>query len=234
MPQPIDAHLVQARMRDLGQTTVSQTISLFKGGIFALAAVVLLEIVTQPDGRLMLLMLWSASFCLALTSYNAWLNATVIDFRESVGGIVLIIAQMMAELMLFATLTPRFAEQAWRGWALVYGIFMVVTAARVLFFPMNRSVVVDAGLRPMLDALKAGGRAAAWRLMAFGALAWIFAAPILLLPKDSPWPQWLTMAFSVFVAATSLLGLMAMHSERIQMERLLRDALDVEEAKLPV
>jgi hypothetical protein len=219
-------------MRDLGQTTVSQTISLFKGGIFALAAVVLLEIVTQPDGRPMLLMLWTASFCLALTSYNSWLNATVIDFRESVVGVVLMIAQMMAELMLFATLTPRFAEQAWRGWALVYGVFMVVTAGRMLFFPMNRNVAIDAGLRPMLDTLKAGSRVAGWRLMAFGTLAGIFAAPIILLPKDSPWPQWLTMAFSVFVAATSLLGLWAMHNERIQMEQLLRDALDAEEAKL--
>jgi hypothetical protein len=102
-------------MRDLGQTTVSQTISLFKGGIFALAAVVLLEIVTQHDGRPMLLMLWTASFCLALTSYNSWLNATVIDFRESVVGVVLLIAQMMAELMLFATLTSRLPSRPGAG-----------------------------------------------------------------------------------------------------------------------
>ena len=40
------------------------------------------------------------------------------------------------------------------------------------------------------------------------------------------------MAFSVFVAATSLLGLFAMHIERIQMEQLLREALDAEDAKL--
>jgi hypothetical protein len=110
MPKPIDATLVAARMRDLAQTAVNQTVSLFKGGIFALATVLLLEIVIQPEGRLLRLVLWVASFGVALTSYNAWLNSSVIDFRESVGGICLIIIQMMSELVLFATLTPRVTE----------------------------------------------------------------------------------------------------------------------------
>ena len=234
MPKPIDAHMVEARLRDLGQTTVSQTISLFKGGIFALAAVVLLEIVTQPDGRLMLLLLWAASFGLALTSYNAWLNATVIDFRESVAGVVFIIVQMMAELLLFATLTPRFTEQAWRGWILVYGLFMLVTGGRVLISPMNQTVAVDAGLKPMLDGLKIAGRRAARGLVTAGVIAWIFAVPILLLPKNSPWPMWLTMGLSVLVLAQSLFGIVMMHSERLEMERMLAEALAAEDAKTSV
>jgi hypothetical protein len=46
----IDAQLVETRMRDLAQTTVNQTVSLFKGGTFALAAVLLIEILGQPGG----------------------------------------------------------------------------------------------------------------------------------------------------------------------------------------
>ena len=219
MSEPITVRMIETRLRDLGQTIVNQTVSLFKGGIFALAAVLLLDIATQSDGRLLRLLLWAASFVLALTSYNAWLNASVIDFRESVWGVVLIVAQMMSELMLFVSLTPRFADQAWRGWTLIYGVFAIITAARLLS-NISLSAAVDADLRPMLDALRTGHRQAGWRLLGFAALALALTGPILLLPKTSPWPEWLGVAMAVFVTVTSLIGLAAMHRERAAMERM--------------
>jgi hypothetical protein len=224
MSQPIDANLVQARMRDLGQTIVNQTVSLFKGGTFALAAVLLLDIATQAEGRLLRLLLWGASFGLALTSYNAWLNASVVIVRESVWGVVLIVAQMMSELMLFVSLTPRFSDQAWRGWAFIYGIFALITAVRLLS-NTSRNVAVDVALQPMLDVLRAQHRQAGWNLLGFATLALILAGPILFLPRTSPWPEWLSIGMAFFVAVTSLLGLANMHRERVAMERMLQDAL---------
>src|SRR4029077_3174371 len=82
MSKLVDARVMETRMRDLGLNTISQTVSLFKGGIFALAAVLLLDITTQPDGRLLRFVLWASSFTLALMSYNAWVNASVIVFRD--------------------------------------------------------------------------------------------------------------------------------------------------------
>jgi hypothetical protein len=225
MPQLINANLVQARMRDLGQTIVTQTVSLFKGGTFALAAVLLLDIATQSDGRLLRLSLWIASFILALTSYNAWLNGSVTDFRETVWGVILIVSQLMSELMLFASLTPRFADQAWRGWVLLYGVFVLVTSVRLLA-NMSTNVAVDADLQPMLTVLKAGHRQAGRILLGFAVLALILAWPILLLPKTSPWPEWLSLGMAIFVAATSLRGLVGMHQERVAMERMLYGAPD--------
>jgi len=222
----IDAQMIEARMRDLAQNAIMQTISLFKGGTFALAAVLLLEIATQPDGRLLRLMLWAASFCMALTSYNAWLNASVLDFRESVGGVVLIVIQMMCELMLFVTLTPRFSDQAWRGWVLLYGIFLVVTASRMLFVRSNVNVPIDPGVKPMLDTVVEGHRQAAWRLLAASVLAFVFAVPILSLPKGSPLPLWLSIGFAPFAIFLSLWGLLSMHHQRLLMERMLEDALE--------
>lgn len=212
-------------MRDLAQNAVMQTVSLFKGGTFALAAVLLLEIITQQDGRILRLLLWAASFGLALTSYNAWLNASVLDFRESVTGVVLIVVQMMCELMLFVALTPRFSDQAWRGWVLLYGIFLVVTASRMVFVRSNVNVQIDRGAQPMLDTIGATHRQAAWRLLAASVLAFVFAVPILSLPKESPLPLWLSMGFAPFAIFLSLWGLVAMHQQRLLMERMLEDAL---------
>lgn len=230
VPKPIDAQLIEARMRDLAQNAVMQTVSLFKGAIFALAAVLLLEIVTQQDGRILRLVLWTASFGLALTSYNAWLNASVIDFRESVADVVLIVVQMMSELMLFVTLTPRFSDQAWRGWVLLYGIFTATTAARMLFFRSNLAVAVNPSLQPMLERLGAGHRRAARRLLAVSILALVLAAPIILLSKASPWPAWVSMGFAPFAAVISLLDLIGIHRQRLMMERMLEDALIAEKA----
>jgi hypothetical protein len=226
MPKPIDATLIDARMRDLAQTAVNQIVSLFKGGTFALAAVLLLEIITQPEGRLLRLVLWAASFACALTSYNAWLNSSVIDFRESVGGIVFIIIQMMSELILFATLTPRFTEQAWRGWVLVYGTFMAITAVRMLLGGMNRNVVIDAGIRPMIDKLDKESYRAAWYMLVVTAIALALSVPIIALPKDSPWPQWLSIGFALSVGTLSVFALAGMQRERVMMEKMLQDALD--------
>jgi hypothetical protein len=223
MPKLIDAALVDARMRDLAQTAVNQTVSLFKGGTFALAAVLLLEIVTQPEGRLLRLVLWLASFLCALTSYNAWLNSSVIDFRESVGGIVILIVQMMTELFLFATLTPRFTEQAWRGWVFVYGMFMAITAARMLLFGMNRGVAIDPAIRPMIDAMDKESYRAGWRMLVIVALAWALTVPIAILPQASPWPQGLSIGFALLVSATAVLALAGMQRERSMMEKTLRD-----------
>lgn len=230
VPKPVDAQLIEARMRDLAQNAVMQTVSLFKGGIFALAAVLLLEIVTQQDGRILRVMLWTASFALALTSYNAWLNASVIDFRETVADVVFIVVQMMSELMLFVTLTPKFSDQAWRGWVLLYGVFTAITAARMLLFRSNVAVAVNPSLQPMLERLGLGHRRAARRLLAVSIVALAIAVPIILLPKGSPWPSWLSMGFAPFAAAISLLDLVGIHRQRLMMEGMLEDALIAEKA----
>jgi hypothetical protein len=225
MPKQIDATMVEARMRDLAQTAVNQTVSLFKGGIFALAAVLLLEIVSQPEGRLLRLVLWLASFACALTSYNAWLNASVIDFRESVIGILFIIIQMMAELILFATLTPRVTEQAWRGWVLVYGMFMAITAIRMLLIGMNRNVTIDAAIRPMIEKLDKDSYRTAWRMLIITAIALALTLPIAVLPMQSLWPQGLSIGFAILVTATSTLALSGMQRDRDMMEKTLQDVL---------
>jgi hypothetical protein len=114
MPKAIDAAMVEARIRDLAATSVSQTVSLFKGGTFALAAVVLIEIAFSPDDRVIRLVLWTSTLFMTMTSYNAWINSTVTLFREGVSNIAAMILQGTLELMLFAVLTPRPVAQAWR------------------------------------------------------------------------------------------------------------------------
>jgi hypothetical protein len=216
---------IEARMRDLAQTAVNQTVSLFKGGIFALAAVLLLEILSQPEGRLLRLALWLASFACALVSYNAWLNSSVIDFRESVGGIIFIIIQMMTELIQFATLTPRVTEQAWRGWVLVYGIFMAITAVRMLLIGMNHKLPVDAAIRPMLETLDKESYRTAWRMLVITAVALVLTVPIALLSTQSLWPQALSIGFAILMTVASVFALFGMQRERDMMEKTLQDVL---------
>jgi hypothetical protein len=230
MRLPIDARLVESRMRDLAQTTVNQTVSLFKGGTFALAAVLLIEILGQPEGRLLRLALWISSFLLALTSYNAYLNTSIVDFRESVANVVIIIMQMMIELMLFAVLAPRYAESLWRFWIFVYAAFLILTAVRMLYFGMNLGLQVDAGLKPMLEAIDMGRRRNAWRMLLISIFALAFGIAGAVLPLQSQWLAGLTIAWAIFTMLQSITGLVGMHRQRMMMEQMLDEALAKEAA----
>lgn len=226
----IDARLVEARMRDLAQTTVNQTVSLFKGGTFALAAVLLIEILGQPEGRVLRVALWASSFLIALTSYNAYLNTSIVDFRESVANVVIIIVQLMIELMLFAVLAPRYAEFLWRFWIFIYGAFMILTAVRMLYFGMNRGLRVDAKLKPMLEAIDMGRRRNAWRMIAISTFALAFGVVGMMLPLQSQWLAGFTIALAVLTSLQSVTGLFGMHRQRVMMERMLDEALAKEAA----
>lgn len=231
MQKPIDIEIVEARMRDLGEQTISQTVSLFKGGTFALAAVLLLEIVSQPEGRLLRLALWLSSFLLALVSYNAHINSSVTAFRESVAAVVVIIVQMMAELLLFVVLTPRFADQAWRGWLVIYALFALLTAVRLRFFPPGGGVAVVPRLKPMLEAVDRDRRQAASHLFVRGFLMLATGAAVLMLPSSSRWPAWLSMGAAILLTINSVVvELRAMHRRRVMMERMLDDALAAKDA----
>lgn len=212
-------------MRDLAQTSVNQTVSLFKGGIFALAAVLLIEILGQPEGQLLRLALWLSSFLVALVSYNAYLNTSIIDFREGVSGVVAIIVQMMIELMLFAALAPRYTEQAWRFWVFIYAAFMFMTAIRMLYFGMNRGLEIGPDLKPMLDAVEKGRRWNSRRLIVLSVAALVFGIGVGFLPARSPWLSGLTIALAFFAGAQSVSGLIGMHRQRLMMERMLDEAL---------
>jgi hypothetical protein len=225
MSELIDAQLVDARMRDLGQSIVNQTVSLFKGGIFALAAVLLLEIALQPQDRLVHLVLWGASFLLAMVSYNAHINTSVIVFRESVAAVVVIIVQMMIELMLFVVLTPRPQGSPWRFWIVVYGAFQFVTAARLLIFPMNRGLKADGSLQPLLDQVEAGRRSNGRRMFLFALLTSAIAAPILSLPEQSTWPALLATGYGIVASLYSVFGLTQMHRQRAMMEQMIERSL---------
>ena len=127
----ITVPMVELRARDLAAISVNQTVSLLKGGIFALAAVVLIEIAFAPEDRVVRVVLWTATLSMAMTSYNAWLRSPVTLFREGLRNVVAIVAQGMIELMMFAVLTPRSMPQAWRYWLLVHAAFALVTGLRV-------------------------------------------------------------------------------------------------------
>jgi hypothetical protein len=223
MAEPVTPQLVEARLRDFGLTTVNQTVSLFKGGTFALAAVLLLEIVVQPEGRELRLLLWCASFVLAVTSYTAHLNNAVVNFRETVGAVVMVIVQQMAELLLFVILTSRYADQAWRGWAFVYAVFMIATGARMLMFRVS-GVPIAPELQPLIATVEKNRRGGAIRTLRIGAVALIAAIPVAILPAASPWPAWITMVFAAFGMFTSALALHRMHRQRLLMEQLLQKA----------
>lgn len=225
MSELINAQLVDARMRDLGQSIINQTVSLFKGGIFALAAALLLEIALQPQDRPVHLVLWAASFLLAMVSYNAHINTSVITFRESVSSVVVIIVQMMIELMLFAVLTPRPQGAPWRFWILVCAAFQLVTATRLLIFHMNRGLKVDDSLQPLLNQVESGRRITGRRMILFALLALAVAVPILWLPQESSWPAMLAAGYGIFAALYSVYGLVRMHQQRVMMERMIEASL---------
>lgn len=223
MPKAIDAAMVEARIRDLAATSVSQTVSLFKGGTFALAAVVLIEIAFSPDDRVIRLVLWTSTLFMTMTSYNAWINSTVTLFREGVGNIAAIILQGMLELMLFAALTPRPVAQAWRWWIVIAAIFFLITGMR-LAIRMNAGVAVAPQLEPLFTLVQKNRHVTSRAVLAAGALAAAVAVPVILLPLASPWAAWLSAAVALFNIVHALVAMREQERERATMERMLEQA----------
>jgi len=223
MAEKITVSVVEARVRDLTAASVNQTVSLFKGGIFALAAVVLVEIAFSPDDRTVRLVLWTASLFAAMTSYNAWLSGAVTMFREGVPVVIAIIAQGMIELMLFATLTPRSTPQAWRYWIVVMAALMFVTGLR-LAVPFNKGAESEPELAPLFDHVAENRRRASRRVLGAALAATLIAFPIVALPLNSAWPQWLSLAFGVFNIGFAGFAMIRQQEERVAIERLLAAA----------
>jgi len=215
--------MVEARARDLAAISVNQTVSLLKGGIFALAAVVLIEIAFAPDDRVVRAVLWTATLFMAMTSYNAWLSSAVTLFREGVRNVIAIIAQGMIELMMFAVLTPRSTPQAWRYWLLVHAAFALVTGLR-LAVPMNEGASPEPALVPLFDHM-AKNRKDASRGILVNALASVLIAwPVMALSLASPWPRWLCLSYGLFNIGYTSFAMFQQEQTRATMERILTEA----------
>jgi len=223
MPKLIDAAMVEARSRDLAATTVSQTVSLFKGGTFALAAVVLIEIAFSPDDRTLRLVLWTATLFMTMTSYNAWIHSTVTLFREGAGNILAMILQGMLELMLFAVLTPRAVAQSWRAWPLIAAAFFLVTGVR-LAIRMNAGLAVAPSIAPLFALAQKNRIATARAVLAASLLNVAVAVPVLALALASPWPRWFGFALALFNGAHACIAMVLQERERAAMESMLAAA----------
>jgi len=219
----ITVPMVEARARDLAAVSVNQTVSLLKGGIFALAAVVLVEIAFAPEDRIVRAVLWTATLFMAMTSYNAWLSSAVTLFREGVRNVIAIIAQGMIELMMFAVLTPRSTPQAWRYWALIHTVFVLVTALR-LAVPMNAGAAPEPALVPLFDHVAKNRTDASRGLFANALVSALVAVSAIALPLASPWPRWLCLGYGVFNIGYASFAMFEQEQERAKLEELLAGA----------
>jgi hypothetical protein len=226
MLEPIGPRLIEARLRDMGQAATGEMVILFKGATFALAAVLLLEIAMDPDGRVVRLLFWSGSFCLAIASYNAHINTAVVHFRENVLGVVWVTVQMMSELMLFVVLTARFAADAWRYWGFVYAVFLVVTGLRLIVSRLHDGFPIEPSLVPLYAGVEGRRkRSAAILLGVFTPVALALSIAVIAVPKTSPWSMPAAIALGVFGLAQAIYGIRLMHMQREEIERLLVEAL---------
>lgn len=220
MARAIDAAMIEARLRDLAAVSVNQTVSLFKGGTFALAAVMLIEIAFTPDDRITRLILWASTVFMVMTSYNAWLNSTVTLFREGVGNVVAMVAQGMVELMLFAVLTPRPVAGAWRYWIVVAAVFFIITGAR-LATPMNKGASVDPDVQPLFDLVQRSRTVTSRAVLTTAVLAALLAIPTIALPETSPWPRRLCLALAAFNIVHATIAMFQQQRERDAMDEML-------------
>ena len=118
---------------------------------------------------------------------------------------------------------PRSSCEPWRLWVAVYGLFCLVTAARLRFFPLDRGSRIDPRLKPMLDVLDRERARNAWRMVPIAIASFAVSVPILLLPRSSPWPQGLALACGIVTGLWSANGLRGMHRQREMLARMLRE-----------
>lgn len=109
---------LRARLTDFVAATYTSSTDVLAGGVVAVAAVVLLDIVSAPEKGLSKLLLWGASVLLFLTvrAYTR-IGAVLSGARLSRGDQLWPVMTGFAEMVAFLTLSDRFAtapfEFAW-------------------------------------------------------------------------------------------------------------------------
>lgn len=131
-PHVFDRETLRARLRDYNVVVFQIASSLVQSGVLALAAIVLIDILYAEHDRMILLLLWLASFVFAVLSFERQLYLPLATPRGGVGDVWPLMLLGLAQFVNFACLSPRTnGEAPWELWYFSTAASAIMGAAAV-------------------------------------------------------------------------------------------------------
>lgn len=155
MGEILDARTVRGRFRDYGLAVQTQIVSLLYSGFFALAAVVLLDILRTPDHRLLRLSQWIIGMSAETMILVLQVQRPVLMARAGMLDLPVLIVRGVLALAVFALIAPQYGGAD--GWRYVYfGLVPLVVCSWILgrhFITIAASQRYSDGMRPLVDRI---------------------------------------------------------------------------------
>ena len=155
MSHILDARTVRGRFRDYGLAVQTQIVSLLYSGFFALAAVVLLDILRTPDHRLLRLSQWIIGMSAETMTLMLQVQRPVLMARAGMMDLPVLIVRGVLGLAVFALIAPQYGGAD--GWRFVYfGLVPLVVCSWILgrhFVTIAASQRYSDGMRPLVDRI---------------------------------------------------------------------------------
>jgi hypothetical protein len=124
----IDRDLLRTRLRDFNFGAIQQVASLVHSGVVALAAVVLMEILTAQEHAVLRLVLWGNSLAVVLIAFCGMYFNSMLAAPRGLGLVLLTLLIGLLEFLHFVVLSEGFAaKDGWRWWYAVQFLLSLVT-----------------------------------------------------------------------------------------------------------
>lgn len=232
MSDILDARTLHERLRDYGLWAHTQVSSLLFSGIFALAAIVLLDIVRTPNHRVLRLTLWLAGMVTEVATLTRQMQRPVLMVQSGMSDLPILVARGFLTLIASALIAPQYGgADGWR-YAL-FAAFGVVLCSRQLvvdFVSIASTQSYAPGIRQAAEGIVASHRSflGVYR----GAMPTMLVSAALLAFAPRGWTLVEPIVFGII-----LLGIginvhvhIANQREWLEFERVVREAAQAEKA----
>lgn len=156
-----DAAALKARLRDYGYTSMMQGSSMIRGGALAVAAVVLVDLMSLGPGDWVRLLIWVNTMIGVSAIYLAYVRAAILEPEDGRFGQVSLTLIGIVQMLQFTVLgSGRSLREAYAAWFLV----TAVGGGVIIWEAYNRTQRLERGLfADELAELVADSRRSGWR-----------------------------------------------------------------------
>jgi hypothetical protein len=229
----LDARTVHGRLRDYGLWAHTQVSSLLFSGIFALAAVVLLDILRTPDHRVIRLTMWVAAMVTEVATLTRQMQRPILMVRSGMDDLPVLVARGFLTLIALALVAPQYGGvDGWRyGLFAAFGVVLCSRQLVVDFVSIASTQNYAPGIRQAAEGIVASHRSflGVYR----GALPVIPVMAVLLAfaPRDWTFVEPIVFGYVLLGVGTNVRLHIANQREWLEFERAVREAVRAETAE---
>jgi hypothetical protein len=229
----LDARTVHGRLRDYGLWAHTQVSSLLFSGIFALAAVVLLDILRTPDHLVIRLAMWTVAMASEIATLTRQMQRPVLMARSGMNDLPILVGRGFLSLIVLALIAPQYGgAEGWRyAFLAVLGLLVCSRLLVVDFVAIASAQTYAPALQPAAEAIIGSNRRLIGLYRSGFFVLPILGALLLFAPRDWTFVEPVVFGYTLLGIGTNARLHIANQREWLEFERAVREAARAEAAE---